>query len=69
MSKKNLKKCIDTLPYEKKIRESTSAAKKLGVWGTPSFFINQSGPIFGNLDYKRFKILIDNALETSLNEQ
>lgn len=63
-------RCVDAIPYEKKIKESTAEAKqRLGVWGTPSFFINQSGPIFGSLDYRRFKILIDNALESFLENQ
>lgn len=67
LDREKFEKCVDGVRYEKKIKESTAEAKKkLGVWGTPSFFINQSGPIFGSLDYRKFKILIDNALASSL---
>jgi protein-disulfide isomerase len=55
------KKDIDSPAVKKKIQEDMDVAKKLGVQGTPNFFID-GRPIRGAVPYEQFKSAIDDEL-------
>lgn len=54
--------CMNEARYRKQIETSKQEAMKLGVWGTPSFFVNNFGPIFGSHNYYVFKSFIEGTL-------
>lgn len=54
--------CMNEARYRKQIEASKQKAMKFGVWGTPSFFVNDFGPIFGSHNYYVFKSFIEGAL-------
>lgn len=53
--------CFDTRKYEAKVRSETEEGKRLGVTGTPTFFINGQ-QVFGDQPYAVFKTVIDDKL-------
>ena len=54
--------CLDSGKYNSKIDDDLNAAMKLGVNGTPAFFVNGQ-PLTGAQPYESFKKIIDRELE------
>ncbi|NQV08440.1 thioredoxin domain-containing protein [Candidatus Woesearchaeota archaeon] len=55
-------KCIDDRDYKEEVENDLIAGIKAGVYGTPTFFINNK-TIVGPRDFKTFKKIIDEELE------
>ena len=55
------KKDIDSPATKKRVDDDTELGKKLGVQGTPNFFIN-GRPIRGAVPYEQFKSAVDDEL-------
>ncbi len=58
--------CLDSHKYKQNVTDSESEGTKLGVQGTPSFFINGIG-LVGALPYDMFKTVIDHELAGSID--
>ena len=58
LEEKNFNKCLDESRYNQKVKDDLSLGEKLGVRGTPAFFIN--GKFLGGAyPYEIFKEIID----------
>jgi protein-disulfide isomerase len=55
------KKDIDSPATKKRVNDDTELGKKLGVQGTPNFFIN-GRPLRGAVPYEQFKTAVDDEL-------
>jgi len=55
------KKDIDSPATKKRVDDDTELGKKLGVQGTPNFFIN-GRPLRGAVPYEQFKTVVDDEL-------
>jgi protein-disulfide isomerase len=55
------KKDIDSPATKKRVDDDTELGKKLGVQGTPNFFIN-GRPVRGAVPYEQFKSTVDDEL-------
>ncbi|MDP3770139.1 MAG: DsbA family protein [bacterium] len=64
LSRADFEVCMDEARYRKQIDASKQEAIKRGVWGTPSFFVNDFGPVFGSHNYRLFKSFIEGAYTT-----
>ncbi len=61
MDEVQFKECVETNKYEAQINAELALASKLGVSGTPAFFINKNF-ISGAQDFTTFKAFIDSEL-------
>ena len=58
----DFKTCVDSKKHEKAVDDDMALGQKVGVQGTPSFFINGQ-MLVGAQPYSAFKTIIDEALK------
>lgn len=69
-NQEKFQECVTSGRYDRDVNLSWLDGRKLGVWGTPSFFLNDTGPIFGLTGkYNLLRNLIENALEEGATQQ
>ena len=53
--------CLDGAKYTRRVNDEAAEAQKLGVTGTPTFFVNNT-KLVGAQPFEAFKTAIENAL-------
>lgn len=58
----DLKKCLDSGKYDKRLESDMALGKELGVSGTPGFFVNETN-FAGAYSFKDMQAVVDSALK------
>lgn len=65
---KTFSECLDSGKFAEEVRDDTEEGQRLGVRGTPTFFIN-GRMLVGAQPFSKFKRIIDEELEKASEEQ